>query len=62
MRLKEPLYGVKMAGMHFLIHIILAIAMIVVQSNLDNGTLPPESYHCPPRSKEPEPPHALENL
>ena len=30
MRLKEPLYGMKVAGMHFLVHIIFAVTMIYV--------------------------------
>ena len=55
MRLKEPLYGVKVAGMHFLIHIILAIAMIIVQTNMDHGlVVPPTSYNCPNKMRMPE--------
>ena len=36
MRLKEPLYGLRMSRMHFLIHLCLAFTMIFLEVNLEN--------------------------
>ena len=34
MRLKEPLYGAKVAGLHFVLHLSLAFTMIYVETML----------------------------
>ena len=34
MRLKEPLYGLRMIGLHYVVHIAMALAMIIVETRL----------------------------
>ena len=44
MRLKEPLYGVRVAGMHFVFHLGLVVTMIFTK--LKDGTpLPTDCKH-----------------
>ena len=53
MRLKEPLYGIKIAGMHFIYHIILAVTMGYILIHNRHGQLPNDIvFHCPDRTNE----------
>ena len=36
MRLKEPLFGAKVAGLHFIVHFALAYTMIQIETWLPN--------------------------
>ena len=48
MRLKEPLYGIRVAGMHWMFHLGLAITMVFTNSK-EAMPLPPYCDH--PRQK-----------
>lgn len=37
MRLKEPLYGIRVAQLHWAMHLSMAIAMIFIESNFQKA-------------------------
>ena len=39
MRLKEPFYGLRVAGLHHIMHWGLLLAMIFLEANLDIGDI-----------------------
>jgi len=44
MRLKEPLYGLRAGGLHYIMHLSLVIAMIIIEGRPGSESPPPDPH------------------